>query len=70
MVNPITRFKEWRTYKRALKDMHKVIELQKNIPTNEDGSISGDNKKLFDAYALSFALSTITVMSYQAKYFK
>lgn len=70
MVNPITRFKEWRRYKHALKDMEKTIKLQKEIPVDEDGNISGDNKKLFDAYALSFALSTITVMSYQAKYFK
>lgn len=70
MVNPITRFKEWRAYKRALKDMEKIIELQKEIPTNEDGSISGDNKKLFDANALNFTLSTITVMRYRLKYFK
>lgn len=70
MVNPITRFKEWRTYKRALKDMEKTIELQKEIPVDEDGNISGDNKKLFDYYMASFALSSMIAMNYQAKYFK
>lgn len=69
MTNPITRFKEWRKYKRALKAMALSIEKQDQIQPNENGLIQGVNKKLFDMYALSYMLNLITVMDYQRKYF-
>lgn len=70
MTSPITRFKKWREYKQALRDMNILIQRQKEIPRDEDGSLSGDNKKLFDAYALSYALSVITVMDYRMDHLK
>lgn len=70
MINPVLRFKEWIEYKQALKNMEKTIKLQKEIPADEDGNISGDNKKLFDYYMLSFALSSMVAMNYQVKYLK
>lgn len=69
MINPFKRTKEYIEYKRALKGMQIALDRQKEIPTDEDGGLSGDGKKLFDFYAMSFMVNAVIVTRYQEKYF-